>query len=72
MKIQLLIDSIVQQTTVLIAKLATTGGVRAPLAHIANQVFVELASELESQGLSRKVTADMFGISIRYYRRRNL
>ncbi len=69
-KIQLLIDSIVQQTTVLIAKLATAGGVRAPLAHIANQVFVELASELESQGLSRKVTADMFGISLRSYRRR--
>jgi hypothetical protein len=69
-KIQLLIDSIVQQTTVLIAKLATAGGARAPLAHIANQVFVELASELESQGLSRKVTADMFGISLRSYRRK--
>lgn len=70
MKIQLLIDSIVQQTTVLIAKLATAGGTRAPLAHIANQVIAELASELESQGLSRKVTADMFGISLRSYRRR--
>ncbi|MBN1652913.1 MAG: hypothetical protein JXA30_03975 [Deltaproteobacteria bacterium] len=70
MKIQLLIDSIVQQTTVLIAKLATAGGARSPLAHIANQVMVELASELESQGLSRKVTADMFGISLRSYRRR--
>ncbi len=70
MKIQLLIDSIVKQITVLIAKLATAGGARAPLAHIANQVIVELASELESQGLSRKVTADMFGISLRSYRRR--
>jgi hypothetical protein len=69
-KTQLLIDSIVQQTTVLIAKLATAGGARAPLSHIANQVFAELASELENQGISRKVTADMFGVSLRSYRRR--
>jgi hypothetical protein len=70
MTIQLLIEAIVQQTTVLIAKLATARGVRAPLAHIAGQVFVELASELERQGLSRKVTADMFGISLRAYQRK--
>ncbi len=54
----------------LIAQLATSGGVRAPLAHIANQVFVQLSSELENQGLSRKVTADMFGMSLRTYRRK--
>jgi hypothetical protein len=70
MKIQVLIESIVQQTTVLIAKLATAGGARAPLAHVATQVFVELAAELERQGVSRKVTADMFGISLRAYQRR--
>jgi hypothetical protein len=70
MTIQLLIEAIVQQTTVLIAKLATAGGVRAPLAHIAGQVFAELAAELERQGLSRKVTADMFGISLRAYQRK--
>lgn len=67
---QVLIEAIVQQTTVLIAKLATTGGVRAPLARIASQVFVDLATELEQQGLSRKVTADMFGISLRAYQRK--
>ena len=47
MNISVLIDSIVRQVTVLIAQLATAGGVRAPVAHIANQVFVQLARELE-------------------------
>jgi hypothetical protein len=70
MNIQVLIDSILRQTTVLIAQLATTGGVRAPLAHIANQVFVDLANELSSQGISRKVSADMFGMALRAYLRK--
>ena len=66
----MLIESVVQQTTVLIAKLATAGGLRAPLAHIANQIFVDLAGELERQGVGLKVTADMFGISLRAYQRK--
>ena len=70
MNIQYLIDGIVRQTTVLLAQLATAGGIRAPLAHIAEQVFVELAAELESQGVSRKVSADMFGLALRTYQRR--
>jgi hypothetical protein len=70
MNARLLIDSIVRQTTVLIAQLATSGGIRAPLAHIANQVFLELARELHSQGVSRKVSADMFGMAIRAYQRK--
>src|SRR5690606_10258171 len=70
MNVQILIDSIVRQVTVLIAQLATSGGVRAPLAHIANQVFVDLASELEAQGVSRKVSADMFGMALRAYIRK--
>jgi len=70
MNTQLLIDNIVRQMTVLIAQLATTGGVRAPLAHIANQVFLELTRELAAQGISQKVSADMFGIALRSYRRR--
>jgi hypothetical protein len=65
-----LIDSIVRQTTVLIAQLATSGGVRAPLAHVAGQVFAELARELEAQGVSRKVSADMFGMALRTYQRK--
>jgi hypothetical protein len=68
--IQLLIDAIVRQTTVLIAQLATSGGVRAPLAHVANQVFLDLANELEAQGVSRKVSADMFGMALRAYVRK--
>lgn len=43
---------------------------RAPLAHLANQVFLELANELAAQGISRKVSADMFGMALRSYRRR--
>jgi len=64
---KLLIDAIVKQTTVLIAQLSTTAGIRAPLATIADQVFVELAREIEGQGVSRKVAADMFGLALRTY-----
>ena len=70
MDIQLLIDSIVRQTTVLVAQLATAGGVRAPLSHVAGQVFVELSRALEEQGISRKVRADMFGMALRSYQRK--
>lgn len=67
MNVTLLIDAIVRQTTVLIAHLATSAGVRAPLAHVANQVFYDLVRELEAQGLGRRVVADMFGIALRSY-----
>lgn len=67
---QLLVDAIVRQTTILIAQLATAGGSRSPLARISNQVFKDLTSELERQGLSRRVAADMFGITLRSYQRK--
>lgn len=70
MNAHVLIDGIVRQTTILIAQLATSGGARAPLAHVANQVFLELARELESQGISKPISADMFGLALRSYRRR--
>ena len=70
MNAQVLIDSIVRQVTVLVAQLATSGGIRAPLSHIANQVFLELARELQAQGVSRKVSADMFGMALRAYIRK--
>src|SRR5215471_11662950 len=70
MTVELLIQAIVRQTTILIAQLATLGGARAPLAQVANQVFLELARELERQGVSRKVSADMFGLGLRTYRRK--
>lgn len=65
-----LIDAIVQQTTLLIAQLATSAGIRAPLAHIADQVFLDLANEIEQQGVSRKVVADMFGLALRSYQKK--
>jgi hypothetical protein len=68
--VAVLIDAIVRQTVVLIAELATSGGLRAPLARVADQVFLELSRELDAQGLSRKVSADMFGLALRTYQRK--
>jgi hypothetical protein len=59
-----------RQTTVLIAQLSSTAGIRAPLSHLADEVFLNLSRELEDQGLSRKVVADMFGMALRGYQRR--
>ncbi len=70
MNVHLLINGIVQQTMVLIAQLATAGGIRAPLAQVADQVFVDLTSELLRQGVTKKVIADMFGMALRTYHRR--
>jgi hypothetical protein len=67
---QVLIDAIVRQTTVLIARLSTVQGVRSPLSHIANEVFVGLVQELENQGVGKKVIADMFGLALRSYRQK--
>ncbi len=52
---------------VLIAQLATSGGRRAPLADVANQVFLNLVHELQAEGLGNKLIADMFGVSLRTY-----
>jgi hypothetical protein len=68
--VRLLIDGIVRQTTVLIAQLSTASGVRAPLAHVADQVFLDLAREIEAQGVGRKVVADMFGMALRAYQKK--
>lgn len=70
MDIKLLTDSIIRQTTVLLAQLSATAGIRAPLAHLADEVFLTLSQELEGQGVSRKVVADMFGMALRSYQRR--
>ncbi len=70
MTLELLIHSIVRQTTILIARLATSGGTRAPLAQVADQVFFHLVKELEEQGVSRRVCADMFGLGLRTYQRK--
>ncbi|MDH5671474.1 MAG: hypothetical protein OEZ06_04945 [Myxococcales bacterium] len=70
MNVRLVIDAIVRQTTVLIAQLATSAGMRAPLAHIANQTFLSLVGELERQGIGQKVIADMFGLALRSYQQK--
>jgi hypothetical protein len=70
MQTKLLINAIVSQTTVLIASLSTAAGIRAPLAHVADQIFLELARTLEGQGLGRKVVADMFGLALRGYQKK--
>jgi len=70
MNVQVLIDDIVRQTTVLIAQLSTSTGLRAPLSHVADQVFRELARELDAQGVRQKVVADMFGLALRSYQKK--
>ena len=70
MNVQLLIHSLVKETTLLIAQLATSAGLRAPLASVANQVFLDLVRELETQGVGRKVQADMFGLALRSFQKK--
>lgn len=70
MNVKLLVDAIVRQTTVLIAQLSTNAGVRAPLAHLADQVFLSLSREIEAQGVKRTVAADMFGLALRSYQKK--
>ncbi len=70
MHLRLLIDGIVRQTTVLLAQISTSSGVRSPLSHIADQVFFELAKEIEAQGVKRRVVADMFGMALRAYQKK--
>lgn len=45
MESRVLIDAIMRQTTLLIAQLATSTGIRAPLANLADQVFLELSAQ---------------------------
>jgi hypothetical protein len=70
MNAQVLIDAIVRQTMVLIAQLSTADGVRSPLSHLVDEVFMGLVRELETQGLGKKVIADMFGLALRSYQQK--
>jgi hypothetical protein len=67
MELERFVSAIVRQTTVLIARLSTSRGMRSPLAHVADQVFLGLVNELERQGVGKKVVADMFGLALRSY-----
>lgn len=70
MNAQILIQAVVQQTMVFVAQLATAGGVRAPLAQVANQALLDLSTELQNQGVKKNVIADMFGMTLRTYHRK--
>jgi len=70
MHAQLLIHSVIEETMILVAHLATAGGVRTPLAHVANQVFADLSEQLAAQGVKKTVIADMFGMALSTYHRR--
>ena len=70
MNAQILIDAVVRQTMVLIAQLSTADGVRSPLSHVADEVFIALVRELESQGVGKKVIADMFSLALRSYQQK--
>jgi hypothetical protein len=67
---RILIDAIVRQTVILIAQLSTADGIRSPLSHVADEVFLGLVRQLESQGLGKKVIADMFGLALRSYQQK--
>jgi hypothetical protein len=67
---QILIDAVVQQTVVFIAQLATAGGVRAPLARVANECSWVSRASSRIRGVKKKVIADMFGMALRTYHRR--
>jgi hypothetical protein len=70
MTIELLIQAVIRQTAMLVAQLAVMGGVRAPLAQVADQLFLDLVRELDGLGVSHNVSADMFGLGVRTYRRK--
>lgn len=70
MSAALLIQSIVRQAATLLTQLENTGHVRGPLSPITTQVFFELAQELERIGVTRRVSADMFGLGVRAYGRK--
>lgn len=67
MNVRFLIGRLVQHQAVLLAEIATSGGARAPLAELGDQIFIHLAEELDRRGVSRKVSADMFGMALRAY-----
>ncbi len=64
------LDAIVRSAAQKIAQTATTGGMRMPLIDLERQLFLELAQELKRRGVSRKVSADMFGMTARNFQRR--
>jgi eukaryotic-like serine/threonine-protein kinase len=57
--VRVLIDGIVGQTTILIAQLSTAAGVRAPLAHVADQVLEFLRNAIPMHHGGGKVAIEL-------------
>lgn len=70
MSLEARIESVLREAAAEVARLATAGGARVSLARVTERAFLELASELERQGLTKSVVADMFGMALRTYHRR--
>lgn len=66
----LLVDAIVRQSMVFIARLVTAEGSRSPLRRLADEVFVDVVRELDRQGLGERVSAELFGMALREFRRK--
>lgn len=69
MDVESLVHLVAVQAAGLIGRLATSEGGRAPMATLESTFMRALVSELEQQGLSQRVIADMFGVSVRTYQR---
>src|SRR5258706_7778647 len=70
LRVQKLIESLLEQVSSSVAELATENGARVPLSHVADRLFLELGRSLEARGVSRKVVSDMFGMTLRSYQRK--
>jgi len=64
---EVVVDTLLAETTHLISHIATAGGKRASLSQFSDRAFLSLASALEHRGIPRKVSADMFGLPLRSY-----
>lgn len=67
---KLVIDPILGALAGLVARLATQGNARTLVADLPDRFFFHLATALESQGLSKKIVADMCGLALRSYQKR--
>jgi hypothetical protein len=64
------IEELIRDSMAQVARLATAGGARVSLSRVTDQAFLELTTELERQGVTKHVIADMFGMALRTYHRR--
>jgi hypothetical protein len=70
MNLELLIHCVAREMAELVANLATAGGARASLSRTEDHLFKQLVDQLDRRGVSRKVCADMFGLTPRSYLRK--